>query len=84
MAAAIAAHGLLRVKGFAAVGGKPMRLVVQAVGPRVASHFDRPWRADETPATRLVVIGHAGLDRPAIAATLAGRDADEPLEAAAG
>ena len=27
-------HGVLRVKGFATVGDKPMRLVVQAVGPR--------------------------------------------------
>ena len=40
-------HGLLRVKGFAAVAGKPMRLVVQAVGPRVNSHYDRPFGTDE-------------------------------------
>ena len=34
---------MLRVKGFAEVAGKPMRLVVQAVGPRVSHHYDRPW-----------------------------------------
>src|SRR6266478_3322032 len=30
-----AASNILRVKGFAAVAGKPLRLLVQAVGPRV-------------------------------------------------
>ncbi len=70
VARAIAAHDLLRVKGFAAVTGKPARLVVQAVGPRIDTHFDRPFASDEPRATRLVVIGLAGLDRAAIAATL--------------
>ena len=65
------AHGLLRVKGFAAINGKPMRLVLQAVGPRVDHYFDRPFSAEETRGTRLVVIGMAGLDRDAIAASLA-------------
>ena len=37
------AADVLRVKGFAEVAGKPMRLLVQAVGPRVASHYDRAW-----------------------------------------
>ncbi|MDF2689865.1 MAG: cobalamin biosynthesis protein CobW, partial [Microvirga sp.] len=36
------AAGVLRIKGFAPVNGKPMRLVVQGVGQRVAHHFDRP------------------------------------------
>ena len=62
--------GVLRLKGFAAVAGKPMRLVIQAVGPRVDSYFDRPLTADEPRATRLVVIGEAGLDRTAIEAAL--------------
>ena len=70
--AASMAHDLLRVKGFAAVQGKPMRLVLQAVGPRVDSYFDRPFGAHETRQTRLVVIGHAGLDRAGIGAALAG------------
>ena len=70
--AASIAHDLLRVKGFAAVQGKPMRLVIQAVGPRVDSYFDRPFGAHETRQTRLVVIGLAGLDRAGIGAALAG------------
>jgi cobalamin biosynthesis protein CobW len=61
---------VLRVKGFAAIAGKPMRLVVQAVGPRVSLHYDRPWGTSEARAGRLVVIGHRGLDRAAIAALL--------------
>ncbi|MEH3037624.1 MAG: cobalamin biosynthesis protein CobW [Sphingomonas adhaesiva] len=47
---------VLRVKGYAAVAGKPMRLLVQAVGARVRTHYDRAWRAGEPRATRLVVI----------------------------
>ena len=43
---------VLRVKGFAAVAGKPMRLLVQAVGPRV------------TPSIRPAVDRHRGARRP--------------------
>jgi cobalamin biosynthesis protein CobW len=68
----IAAHDVLRVKGFLDIAGKPFRQVVQAVGPRVAQYFDRPWRADEPRESRLVVIGRKGIDRAAIAAALAG------------
>jgi cobalamin biosynthesis protein CobW len=64
--------GVLRVKGFAPVAGKPMRLVVQGVGRRVTHHFDRPWRADEARDGRLVVIGLKGFDQAALAASLAG------------
>lgn len=60
-------HDILRLKGFAAVTGKPMRLTIQAVGPRIDSYFDRPFLADEPRQTRLVVIGQAGLDRTEIA-----------------
>ena len=70
MADAIAHHKILRLKGFAAVAGKDMRLVLQAVGGRIQHYFDRDWRPDEERATRLVVIGETGLDREAIAATL--------------
>lgn len=49
-------HDILRVKGYAAVRGKPMRLLVQAVGGRVRTQYDRPWRPDEARDTRLVVI----------------------------
>lgn len=50
-------HAILRIKGFVAVTGKPMRLLVQGVGKRFDKHFDRAWRSDEPRATRLVVIG---------------------------
>lgn len=50
------AQNILRVKGYAAVAGKPMRLLVQAVGARVRHQFDRPWRPDEVRQGRLVVI----------------------------
>lgn len=61
---------VLRVKGFAAVQGKPMRLLVQAVGSRVTHHYDRLWSASEKREGRLVVIGLKGLDRTAITHTL--------------
>jgi cobalamin biosynthesis protein CobW len=67
---AIAAHDILRVKGFLHVGGKEMRLLLQGVGSRLQHYYDRPWRADEPRAGRLVVIGLKGLDRTAIAAAL--------------
>jgi cobalamin biosynthesis protein CobW len=68
--AAIAAHGVLRVKGFVDLPGRDRRQVVQAVGDRVQHYFDRPWRPGEARATRLVVIGEKGLDRDAITAAL--------------
>lgn len=63
---AIREHGILRLKGVVAVAGKPMRLVIQAVGARVQHYYDRPWTADEPRQSRLVVIGEHGLDRAAI------------------
>ncbi len=68
LAEVIRAHDILRLKGFVAVAGKPLRLSVQAVGPRVDTYFDKPLTTRET---RLVVIGQAGLDRAAIEAALA-------------
>ncbi len=65
----IRAHGILRLKGFVAVAGKPMRLAVQAVGPRVDTYYDQPF-GTKARETRLVVIGEAGLDRAAIARAL--------------
>jgi cobalamin biosynthesis protein CobW len=50
-------HAVYRVKGFAAVPGKPMRQVVQAVGRRIDRHFDRAWQDDEARLTQLVFIG---------------------------
>ncbi len=65
-------HGLLRVKGWVEVAGKPMRLLVQAVGTRVETRFDRPWAPGEARTGHLVVIAEAGLDRAAVTAALAG------------
>ncbi len=69
---AAAAHDILRVKGFAEVAGKAMRLVVQGVGARIQHYYDRDWRPGETRATRLVIIGQTGLDRDAVHAAIAG------------
>jgi cobalamin biosynthesis protein CobW len=66
------ATGVLRIKGFAPVDGKPMRLVVQGVGRRIAHHFDRPWKAGEARDGRIVVIGLKGFDRGAVEAALSG------------
>jgi len=50
-------HAVLRVKGFAALPGKKMRLLVQGVGRRFDAYFDRAWNDGEAQATRLVFIG---------------------------
>lgn len=71
LAPVIAEHDILRIKGFAAVAGKTMRLVLQGVGARISHYYDRDWRQDEPRTTRLVVIGRAGLDEAAIRAALA-------------
>jgi len=65
-------ENVLRVKGFVDVGGKPMRLLLQAVGPRVNHYYDRAWTAEDDRRSRLVVIGLKGLNRPAIERILAG------------
>lgn len=67
----IRTHGILRLKGFVAIANKPLRMTIQAVGPRVDSYFDRPFGADEPRQTRLVVIGQAGLNQAAIKTALA-------------
>lgn len=62
---------ILRVKGYAAVAGKPMRLLIQAVGARVRTQYDRPWRAGEPRRTQLVVIAeHDRIDEARIKAAL--------------
>ncbi|MGF6598326.1 cobalamin biosynthesis protein CobW [Paraburkholderia sp. GAS448] len=50
-------HTIYRVKGFAALPGAAMRLVVQGVGRRFDSYFDRRWQAGEAVASRFVLIG---------------------------
>ncbi|KAB0265358.1 cobalamin biosynthesis protein CobW [Microvirga brassicacearum] len=66
------ADGVLRIKGFVPVEGRPMRLVVQGVGRRIAHHYDRPWTNGEDRQGRLVVIGLKGFDRASVEAALAG------------
>jgi cobalamin biosynthesis protein CobW len=70
--AVVASPGVLRVKGFVPVAGKPMRLLIQAVGSRVSHYYDRPWAAAERRRGDLVVIGLKGIDRSAIESVLAG------------
>ncbi|WP_377186578.1 cobalamin biosynthesis protein CobW [Ruegeria meonggei] len=64
---------ILRVKGYAAIQGKPMRLLVQAVGARVRHQYDRPWEAGEERRSRLVVIAeHDDIKEAAIRDILVG------------
>lgn len=65
-------HDVLRIKGFAAIDSKPMRLLLQGVGQRVDTRYERKWQDGEPRSGRLVVIGQKGLDRTEIARTLAG------------
>jgi cobalamin biosynthesis protein CobW len=63
-------QNVLRAKGFLAVKGKPLRLLVQSVGERVRHQFDRPWGASPR-RSKLVVIGeHGDIDEQAIKAGL--------------
>jgi len=63
-------HHILRAKGHIAVQGKPLRLLIQAVGERVRHQYDRPWGTAPR-ASRLVVIAeHRHIDEQAIRAVL--------------
>lgn len=55
--ALLSEHTIYRAKGFAALPNKPMRQVIQAVGERLDTHFDRLWGTDEARQTHLVFIG---------------------------
>ncbi|MGF6903783.1 cobalamin biosynthesis protein CobW [Paraburkholderia sp. GAS348] len=59
---------IYRVKGFAALPGAAMRLVIQGVGRRFDSYFDRRWQAGEAgegQQSRFVLIGE-DLDQAAL------------------
>jgi cobalamin biosynthesis protein CobW len=63
-------QNVLRAKGYLAVKGKPMRLLVQSVGERVRHQYDKPWGAVPR-RSKLVVIGeHGDIDEAAIKAGL--------------
>lgn len=48
---------IYRIKGFVNVTDKPMRMVLQGVGDRFETFFDRLWKPEEKRATKLVIIG---------------------------
>lgn len=48
---------IYRIKGFVNVPDKPMRMVLQGVGDRIETFFDRLWKPEDNRVTRLVVIG---------------------------
>jgi len=59
-------QNVLRAKGYIAVAGKPMRLLLQAVGERVRHQFDTAWGMRPR-QSKLVVIGeHGDIDEAAI------------------
>lgn len=57
---------ILRVKGHVAVAGKPMRLLVQAVGARVRMQFDKPWGTAPRRSQLVVIAEHDDIDEAAI------------------
>jgi len=69
LSAVVREHEVYRAKGFAAVTGKDMRLVVQGVGTRFDSYFDRLWAPEESRQTQLVLIG-SHLDKDRLEGTL--------------
>ncbi|MDJ0695907.1 cobalamin biosynthesis protein CobW [Mastigocoleus sp. MO_188.B34] len=48
---------IYRIKGFVNVPQKPMRMILQGVGNRFDSFYDRMWLDEEPRQTRLVFIG---------------------------
>ncbi|HET6377816.1 MAG TPA: cobalamin biosynthesis protein CobW [Methylocella sp.] len=63
--------GVLRIKGFVEVQGKPARLLVQGVGKRFQKSFGRPWEEGEPRQGQLVIIGQKGFDKVSVANELA-------------
>ncbi|MCZ8335908.1 MAG: cobalamin biosynthesis protein CobW [Rhodobacteraceae bacterium] len=57
---------ILRVKGYLAVEGRPMRLLLQAVGERVRHQFDRPWGTTPRQSRLVVIAEHDDIDEAAI------------------
>ncbi|MDP3262645.1 MAG: cobalamin biosynthesis protein CobW [Tabrizicola sp.] len=57
---------ILRVKGHVAVAGKPMRMLVQAVGGRVRMQYDRPWGSTPRRSQLVVIAEHDDIDEAAI------------------
>lgn len=63
---------ILRVKGHVVVTGKPLRLLVQAVGARVRAQYDRPWGQGDRLGRLVVIAEHDDLDEAAVRRVLLG------------
>ncbi|ABF64941.1 Cobalamin (vitamin B12) biosynthesis CobW [Ruegeria sp. TM1040] len=63
-------RNILRVKGYVAVEGKPMRMLVQAVGERLRAQYDQPWGAQERKTQLVVIAEHDNVDTAGIHADL--------------
>ncbi len=63
---------ILRVKGHVAVAGKPMRMLVQAVGARVRMQYDRPWGTQPRRSQLVVIAEPDDVNETAIRAVLGG------------
>ena len=63
-------QNILRVKGYVAVTGKPLRLLVQAVGTRVRHQYDRPWGSTPRLSQLVVIAEHHHVNEAAIRAVL--------------
>jgi cobalamin biosynthesis protein CobW len=63
-------RNILRVKGYVAVEGKPMRMLVQAVGERLRAQYDKPWGAEARKTQLVVIAEHDDIDEQAIRAEL--------------
>ena len=61
---------VLRVKGHVAVAGKPLRLLVQAVGERVRTQYDKPWGSTPRRSQLVVIAERADINPTAIRAVL--------------
>jgi len=73
-------YEIYRIKGFVAVPHKSMRLVIQGVGNRFDTFYDRPWQLDESRQTRLVFIGRSLESKEIYTALTKGKnDGDQPL-----
>ncbi|NVO23189.1 cobalamin biosynthesis protein CobW [Donghicola sp. C2-DW-16] len=63
-------QNILRVKGYVAVKGKPMRYLVQAVGERIRAQYDQPWGDRPRKSLLVVIAEHDHIDETAIKAAL--------------
>ncbi len=63
-------RNILRVKGYIAVEGKPMRMLVQAVGERLRAQYDQPWGTQPRKTQLVVIAEHDNINTAGIHADL--------------